>query len=89
MKSPIKFVNNFEQCMSEYRAGVITDHCYHDSQVVHKLKLKIRRRSMHHSCPVTNYERAPPRVHNNNELLDPPHVLREDKPVAMVMATKL
>ena len=26
---------------------------------------------MHHSCPVTNYERASPHVHNNNEFLDP------------------
>ena len=26
----IKILNNFEQCTSEYRAGVITNYCYHD-----------------------------------------------------------
>ena len=34
--SSIKILNNFEQCMSEYQAGMITKHCYHDPQVVHK-----------------------------------------------------
>ena len=30
----IKILKNFEQCMSEYRAGVITNLCYHDPQVI-------------------------------------------------------
>ena len=30
----IKILKNFEQCMSEYRAGVITNLCYHDLQVI-------------------------------------------------------
>ena len=31
----VKILNNFEQCMSQYRAGVMTNHWYHDPQVIH------------------------------------------------------
>ena len=30
----IKILKNFEQCMSKYRAGVTTNLCYHDPQVI-------------------------------------------------------
>ena len=30
----IKFQNIFEQCTSEYCAGAVTNHCYHDPQVL-------------------------------------------------------
>ena len=33
----IKILNNFEQCMSEYRAGEVTNHWYHNPQVIHNV----------------------------------------------------
>ena len=31
----LKIVQRIEQCMFEYQAGEITNHCYHDPQVIH------------------------------------------------------
>ena len=44
----IKILKNFEQCMSEYWAGVITNLCYHDPQVI------LNYNYLYHYASVTN-----------------------------------